>query len=102
MPQLALAPASLRRPGFPWTGRCTARVSASELRGQRARNHIDLRYVLIHTNKLLPVYNCTISDTKTTVIPPFWRFPKAMWLKNTLNVVYSVFQAASITMGIQA
>ncbi|MFG5909441.1 hypothetical protein AB7O08_24230, partial [Escherichia coli] len=34
MPQLALAPASLRRPGFPWTGRCTARVSASELRVQ--------------------------------------------------------------------
>ena len=27
MPQLARASASLRRSGFPWTGRCTARVS---------------------------------------------------------------------------
>ncbi|HGW2374155.1 TPA: hypothetical protein ACNLHT_004025 [Escherichia coli] len=35
MPQLALAPASLRRPGFPWTGRCTARVSASEFTPSR-------------------------------------------------------------------
>ncbi|EFI6096063.1 hypothetical protein ECRG_05196 [Escherichia coli H617] len=34
MPQLARAPASLRRPWFPWTGRCTARVSVSELRAQ--------------------------------------------------------------------
>ncbi|EAA6862895.1 hypothetical protein E5427_24025 [Escherichia coli] len=22
------------------------------------------------------------------VVPPFWRFPKAIWLKNGLNVVY--------------
>ncbi|EGX3662923.1 hypothetical protein DXI05_25780 [Salmonella enterica] len=39
MPQLALAPASLRRPGFPWTGRCTARVSVSELRAQCRRTN---------------------------------------------------------------
>ncbi|EFI8984598.1 hypothetical protein HLP06_001503 [Shigella flexneri] len=49
MPQLARAPASLRRPGFPWTGRCTARVSVSELRAQHTRNHITLKDVLIHT-----------------------------------------------------
>ncbi|EEW0764971.1 hypothetical protein D6V68_20790 [Escherichia albertii] len=29
----------------------------------------------------------TILDTKTTVVPPFWRFLKAIWLKNSLNVV---------------
>ena len=34
MPQLARATASLRRPGLTWTGRCTARVSVSELRAQ--------------------------------------------------------------------
>ncbi|ECJ5702192.1 hypothetical protein FM864_14775 [Salmonella enterica subsp. enterica] len=27
-------------------------------------------------------------DTKTAVVPPFWRFLKAIWLKNSLNVVY--------------
>ncbi|EDD4164927.1 hypothetical protein BTT21_24160, partial [Salmonella enterica subsp. enterica serovar Schwarzengrund] len=27
-------------------------------------------------------------DTKTTVVPPFWRFLKALWLKNSLNMVY--------------
>ncbi|MDA4419333.1 hypothetical protein NY887_00735, partial [Escherichia coli] len=32
--------------------------------------------------------NCTISDTKTAVVPPFWRFLKVFWLKNSLNVVY--------------
>ncbi|EDQ4202140.1 hypothetical protein GRZ17_004540 [Salmonella enterica] len=29
-----------------------------------------------------------VSDTKTAVVPPFWRFPNAIWLKSSLDVVY--------------
>ncbi|EEU9462415.1 hypothetical protein E5H75_25590 [Escherichia coli] len=26
--------------------------------------------------------------TRTAVVPPFWRFPNAIWIKSSLNVVY--------------
>ena len=50
MPQLARAPASLRRPGKPWTGRCTARVSASELRAQLFCLHKTMLRINTHYN----------------------------------------------------
>ncbi|RAX32555.1 UNVERIFIED_CONTAM: hypothetical protein DQE83_25180 [Escherichia coli] len=33
------------------------------------------------------VQNCTISDTKTAVVPSSWRFLKVICLKNSLDVV---------------
>ncbi|EBM8510409.1 hypothetical protein E5H62_24735, partial [Salmonella enterica subsp. enterica serovar Schwarzengrund] len=46
-------------------------------------NFADFRIYLFNN-----VRNRSISDTKTTVVPPFWRFLKALWLKNSLNMVY--------------
>ncbi|AXF72956.1 hypothetical protein GA254_22705 [Escherichia coli] len=43
-------------------------------------NFADFRIYLFNN-----VRNRSISDTKTTVVPPFWRFLKALWLKNSLN-----------------
>ncbi len=48
----------------------------------------DNRLSYFRTFPCVDVQNCTISDTKTAVVPPFWRFLKVLWLKNSLNVVY--------------
>ncbi|MSS06993.1 hypothetical protein FYJ46_24120 [Enterobacteriaceae bacterium] len=48
----------------------------------------DNHLAYFRTFPCVDVQNCTISDTKTAVVPPFWRFLKALWLKNRLNVVY--------------
>ncbi|EFH8319106.1 hypothetical protein GH097_23385 [Escherichia coli] len=41
-----------------------------------------------HIFPCVDVQNCTISGTKTAVVPAILRFSKAIWLKNSLNVVY--------------
>ncbi|GDW17392.1 hypothetical protein BvCmsSIP046_04845 [Escherichia coli] len=48
----------------------------------------DNHLAYFRTFPCVDVQNCTISDTKTAVVPPFWRFLKVLWLKNSLNVVY--------------
>ena len=48
----------------------------------------DNHLAYFRTFPCVDVQNCTISDTKTAVVPPFWRFLKVICLKNSLNVVY--------------
>ncbi len=48
----------------------------------------DNRLAYFRTFPCVDVQNCTISDTKTAVVPPSWRFLKIICLKNSLNVVY--------------
>lgn len=48
----------------------------------------DNHLAYFRTFPCVDVQNCTISDTKTAVVPPFWRFLKVIRLKNSLNVVY--------------
>ncbi|STK68992.1 Uncharacterised protein [Escherichia coli] len=48
----------------------------------------DNHLAYFRTFPCVDVQNCTISDTKTAVVPPFWRFLKIPWLKHSLNVIY--------------
>lgn len=80
MPQLALAPASLRRPGFPWTGRCTARVSVSELRAQcRRTNRTSLKRSVTRSKRFFFIlhgfpHGCTERSGRARFRASLWHF----------------------------
>ena len=50
----------------------------------------DNHLAYFRTFPCVDVQNCTISDTKTAIVQPFWRFLKTIWLKDSLNVFIGV------------